>query len=433
MASLAGWDGAHTGANITLSNGTFLGVNAIWTSNSSGTTMCTRAPAAGMSSGKWILYFTARTTSTPTGSNDGQGISWGLANGTFDTSTRGGFDAGGNSRIWDSDGNFRYQGSSTYNYGANFLKGGNELYAICINLDASPARAYWRRIMNGGGSPNRNDSGWIDSSGNACDPTNTAQGTDISGFGTPVYFITGGNINASNGTIPSACAYFGGWPPLTDLIAIPSGYSMLDANYPFTMPSGNFYFTSTPTDCARSQNNMRIAAVSGVGGSPRAQLQSFPTGSKTIHAMYWESIDGGQYVTDGFHNFVTSGGASVIVAWNSDGTTSNMGGNVLPNFVSGEATYCAYDEAAKRLWFTKDGSTWYGNGGASPNPATNTNGFDVSALSGVSTSYPGIGLSTDSRPAVTANAGRVIDPFPVPSGFRWLDSGGVLRARVMMA
>jgi len=415
VANAAGWNPSDKSADITLGNRTYLGNNTTFV-NSANSSWRSLRSSWSASTGKYIIYFQKYT-------GENTDILWGLANGSFDINTA--LSSGATNYAIYGDGKLYFNGAVTYSIGKQIYNG--SYMAIAVNLTDS--RLHFRCI--GFRLGEREDTGWINWAGTASDPTNSAQGTDISGLGTPVYAA---GTSRNNTAVTTGVGNFGGWPPLTDLIAIPSGYTMPDANYPFTIPSGTFTVANNtdPTNIVVSQNNMRGTVKSSSGANGLVYSSPFPAASKTIHAIYWDSIQSGVAMGHLITNDTTPNPSNCAI-WFSDGTTRNLGGLTWRGIFSTETTYMAIDRAANRAWITVDGTTWYGNGGASPNPATNTNGADISGLTGtVANQAPGIYLGADNRGGGTFNAGRLADTFTVPTTFRWLDSGGILRSRVTM-
>ena len=175
-------------------------------------------------------------------------------------------------------------------------------------------------------------------------------------------------------------------------------------------------------------------------GSPTgiaAWSSAFPAGSKTVNAVFWDQVYG-HNISPG-HAIVAAGHAiNDSIIWASNGGVgygANPGGlESWATFNSGQTTYMIVDMVNSRVWGTLDFTTYYGNGGASPNPATNTNGLDFSGITGgVPGISPGIYLVSDKYGAGTWNAGRTPDTSTLPVGFRWLDPFASLRSRIMMA
>jgi len=414
MANAAGYNPSDKDSHVALSSSTYyLGANSIATDSTADSNNYSARSTWSASTGKWILLF---VPSFQTGANKNSGPVFGVGNGSASLTNY----VGSSANSWGiNSATILNNGAVTYTInGAAFYAGANPLYAIALNLDASPKRIHFRQVSNNAAANPRADTGWINGSGAASDPTNNSSGTDISALGTPLYAMTS---LVNNGNVCIVTMNLGGWPPLTDLVPIPSGYSMPDANYPLTMPSGVFTLSgnTNPSGLLISQNNMRATAASGSGTNSVAYSSQFPASSKTINATYWDMA---WLAASVGHGFTGDGSYTNAMLWNNDGTTRNMGGVSGPIWSAGYTTYTAVDRSNNRAWITIDGgTTWYGNGGASPNPATNTNGVDISGAVGLSTLAPAMFLSTDTRGAGTWNAGRLTDAFSVPSGFRWLD------------
>jgi hypothetical protein len=422
MANASGFNPSDKSANLSLQTLAYLGTNTSFTTTTNDSTNYAARSTWSFSSGKWIWYFHTRRLGN-VGLDKFMGA--GVGNGSATLTSFVGSDA---NAYGINAADIQFNTASLYNFGTNFAPDGGTVIAVAVNADASPKRLYFWRIGAG-------NSGWISATGAAADPTNSATGTDISGLGTPLYPIASGA--EVSGRIVSGALNLGGWPPLTELIPIPSGYSMPDANYPFTIPSGTYTLSNNilPANTTISQNGMRYLATSGSGTSAMAYSSPFPANSLTITAVYWDCVtaktSGAPTQGHGFNRDGIYGNSGL---WYPDGSTINLGGATGPTWTTGDVTYIATNRATNRAWITADfGATWYGNGGASPDPATGTNGVDISGLTPLSSLAPAVTTQTDTRGGGTWNAGKTPDTFVVPPGFRWLDPIGVLRSRIMMA
>jgi len=413
MANAAGFNSSDKSSKITISNlNPYMGVNVDLTHDTNSGWGTARSTSS-WSSGKWIFYLSSRQLAGGAQTGGG-GI--GIVNGSATLTNYIGSDANGFG--WEGQ-QLVTNGGVTWNSGAPFVKNSGSYIAICLNADASPKRIHFCRVNNN--APASTDTGWVDWSGTASDPTNNSSGTDISSLGTPLYVMAGGDYSTF---ISEVFVNFGGWPPATDIIPIPSGYSMPDANYPFTIPVGTWSVSnkSNASGSTLSQSNMRLTTTSGSGVSSWAYSSAFPTNSTTIHAFFWDNVaaDGTIRALTGL--YVPGNSDANQARWNRDGTTTNLGGVTWTPWVSGDTTYIAYNAATKRLWGTKDGSTWYGNGGASPNPFTGTNGADVSGITNIGNACPGASINSDFRQTFTFNAGALTDTtITLSGGWTWLE------------
>ncbi len=423
MANAAGWNPSDKSADITLASPTYFGTNTLMLNTATGSWRSART-AALPTSGKLMVHMVTYQDGT-------SGFDYplfGLANGSATLSNYAGFD---NNAYGVQSGAIVKNNSVLYNFNSQrppYSSG--QLQALCINRDTTPNRGHWRSISfeNASTVIANADSGWRDFSGTVSDPTNNSQGTDISGLGSSLYIIGSAIFNT---TQRGLYLNMGGWPFL-DLIPLPSGYVGPDANYPYTMPAGSFTLSnnSTPALVTIYQNNMRAVCLGNGGGTKcRVYSSAFPSGSKTLHAMVWDKPTGTRSLDYCEHILTGNGVYSDAARWSYDGSTTNLGGATWPAFYA-QPTYMAIDRTNNKAWGTLDGTTWYGNGGASPNPATNTNGADISGLTALSTLAPGASMDSNLTHAVTFNAGRTTDPITVPSGFRWLDTGATPRARI---
>lgn len=426
MANVANWSTTDKSANLTVaSDAGYLGVNPRAT-NAATAGFRTLRSAAALGTGKYIVqgyFFSAGTGTSLT--------MIGVGNGSADLSNRAGFDTNGYG-VWDFG--TSYNNAIVYsdsNHGSPDYTG--TMQFLAIDCTSSPKRLWWRNISFRAINHWNDDTGWRNIAGTAGDPTTPSSGTDISGLGTPLYIL-----GTADGTTASTTVLLneGGWPPLTEFVSIPSGYTLIDANAPYSVPSGSYTLSNNSGGTiVISQNNMRASIVGdGLGINRLAWSSVFPSNTKTVNAFFWDQVYGRSNAFQGHAIVNSTHNPTDCIVWHSDGSVANSGGVTWATYGSGQTTYMFVDTVNSRAWGTLDFSTYYGNGGASPNPVTNTNGLDISGISGgLSLATPGVFLNSDRYGAATWNAGRITDSSVIPTGWRWLDSGGILRARVMMA
>lgn len=428
MANLANWSPTDKSAALTVtSDAGYLGANCR-ADNTATAGFRTLRSANTLGTGKYIVqgYFFSGGVGTSL-------TMLGVGNGSADLSKRAGGDTNGYG-VWDFG--TSYNNAIIYsdgNHGSPDYTG--TMQWLAIDMTSSPPRLWWRNISFRSINHWNDDTGWCNIAGTPGDPTVPSSGTDISGLGTPLYILG----TADGTTAPTTVLLNeGGWTPLTEFVPIPSGYTMPDANYPYVIPAGSYTLSgSSGAGIVISQNNMRASRVGDSGGTSCLAWSSvFPASSKTVNAVFWDQVYGRNFfqahaVLNNTHNINSS------YFWYSDGTL-RLGNTIQQAWIpygSGQTTYMLVDTVNSRMWGTLDFSTYYGNGGASPDPATNTNGFDISGITGgVADASPGIFLNSDRYGAGTWNAGRIPDTSVLPPApWRWLDAGGQLRSRIMMA
>lgn len=102
------------------------------------------------------------------------------------------------------------------------------------------------------------------------------------------------------------------------------------------------------------------------------------------------------------------------IAWLNGGQVYLNNSNVatIETWAAGDTLCIAIDTTAKLIWFRKNAGNW--NNDVSANPATGTNGIDMSSLAGPY--FPSAG--TNNIPdAFTANFGATAYAQAAPSGF----------------
>jgi hypothetical protein len=179
-----------------------------------------------------------------------------------------------------------------------------------------------------------------------------------------------------------------------------------------------------------SGGNLTALGASGTGLTSSSIAQSIE--GKTAGKWYVEftcvaisgNVDGvGLVSSEGINSsngFL--GSDPVNLGWaaytNSHITNGNATVTSVNQFTygAGDVIGVAIDLDNKRLWFNKNGSgTWVGTSGT-PNPATNTSGFDLTNLIAVGRAYPAANLS-GALAKFTANFGATSFTGTVPSGF----------------
>jgi hypothetical protein len=87
----------------------------------------------------------------------------------------------------------------------------------------------------------------------------------------------------------------------------------------------------------------------------------------------------------------------------------------LSTYTTGDIIGIAIDLDNKKIWWNKNGGSWIGTAGT-PNPATNTGGFDITMLVATGIAFVVAGLS-GSGSKFTANFGATAFSGSVPAGF----------------
>lgn len=175
------------------------------------------------------------------------------------------------------------------------------------------------------------------------------------------------------------------------------------------------------TNITLSGGNLIANITGAVGGSIRA-IANHSTGK------YFSSY----VITSSSNNLIEIGmcNISYAVSGTTLGTSPNCAavnattGVLLINsagvctfatMTNGDVIDFAFNAGSTLLWFRKNGGAWLGNGGASPDPASGTNGCNISALTGAY--YPAASLFTFVTTSVTANFGATAYTNAAPSGF----------------
>ena len=105
------------------------------------------------------------------------------------------------------------------------------------------------------------------------------------------------------------------------------------------------------------------------------------------------------------------------VALTSGNVFLNSGGICTGAAINvGDVLDVAVDLSAKRHWYRINGGVWFGNGGASPNPATGVNGCDISGIA-AGPYYTTVGQATGGATSITSNFGATAYTNAAPAGF----------------
>jgi hypothetical protein len=89
-------------------------------------------------------------------------------------------------------------------------------------------------------------------------------------------------------------------------------------------------------------------------------------------------------------------------------------------FLSGDVLCIALDLTNQTIWFRRNAGTWNNSGTA--NPATNTGGFDVSAMFSSAAAFPYVQFPNSSPVNEAINGGSSAFAQSIPSGFTAWDS-----------
>ena len=152
--------------------------------------------------------------------------------------------------------------------------------------------------------------------------------------------------------------------------------------------SGKWYVEVTLVAASGNNDGIGIVAAAGVGSRFVGDTQGF-------------------ILEQGWGYFNTNG---LVVKANAGQTSVNN-----TTYVAGDVICMAIDLDNKKLWFRKNGGSWIGTSGT-PDPVTNTAGFDITALMNYGRIYPAVNLS-GATSKFTANFGTSAFARAVPSGF----------------
>lgn len=169
--------------------------------------------------------------------------------------------------------------------------------------------------------------------------------------------------------------------------------------------SGKWYveITCVQVSPLESPDNYRdgVGVVSSWGMAPEAAAGGFMGGASS-------TAPNGGYGVGYYSNALNA----VNAIFYQDSALSHVNGIV---WGTGAVIGMAIDLDNQRLWFTTNGVDWVGTSGT-PNPATNTGGFDISVLLGHNCRvYPAVNLI--GAGTYTANFGATSFTHAPPSGF----------------
>lgn len=180
--------------------------------------------------------------------------------------------------------------------------------------------------------------------------------------------------------------------------------------------------TWNPSDksgnCTLSNGN--LTATCGTAGGSYSMVRA--VAGKTLGKFYFEITETGAAAGNevvGIAN--ASAGLTLYVGFNNNSSGMDGTGNIIrnsasvgtgTNVASGDIISIAVDRDNNAFWFRVNGGIW--NNNAANDPATNTGGVAISAVTG--TIFPAANgyLSTDT---FTANFGASAFTYAVPSGF----------------
>jgi len=184
--------------------------------------------------------------------------------------------------------------------------------------------------------------------------------------------------------------------------------------------------TWNPSDadvaCALSNANLTATCTGGGSGFRGVRATISITGLK-----YWEIthdlVNGGDTqvgVANGTAGIFDFGGGvdNDSISYNAGGTVNLNGSSLgsIGSYTTGDVTGIAYDSVNSKIWFRKNGGNWDNNG--THNPATNTGGYSISAITGAD--FPYVNVNTNGS-ASTVNFGATAFVTAPPSGFTGID------------
>jgi hypothetical protein len=185
--------------------------------------------------------------------------------------------------------------------------------------------------------------------------------------------------------------YLGGSPPLSLTLSTTDKYA----------------------DIVLSNGNLTAELAPAVWASVRA-TEALPAGK-----WYWEcnqyyllSFCGMATSSQALNNYIGSS-AEGLGNLSTSGTTYYNGASItgFPSVSGTDITMVAYDSAAGKVWFGKNG-TWFTYGGGTGNPATGA--YPVYSSIPASSWYPAMSLQAG---AASVNFGTSAFSYTVPSGF----------------
>ena len=198
----------------------------------------------------------------------------------------------------------------------------------------------------------------------------------------------------------------------------------------YTFDPGN-----TSASITLSNGNLTAAGVAGVN-----DRLAIGTVFETAGLWYWETTinvgpgaggsDGFMTIGAAYSGFPTEGlylGTSVgYYPLDGAGIINGVGLGFVESATTGSVVCVALDLTHKKMWVRVNGGNWNNDVIGSQNPATNTGGWDVSGVSGISSTGVAAAVAeliTEGN-QVTANFGATTFAFTPPSGFAGFDGGG---------
>lgn len=106
------------------------------------------------------------------------------------------------------------------------------------------------------------------------------------------------------------------------------------------------------------------------------------------------------------------------IGWQGNGIIRRNSGNIatIQTFTTTDICCIALDIDNNKIWFRTNNGNWNNDILANQNPATNTGGFDTSALTPLPL-YPAFGLNSAGGDQITANFGATPYAQTPPAGF----------------
>ena len=234
---------------------------------------------------------------------------------------------------------------------------------ISMALDAGAERIWFR--SNGG----------LWNADAAANPATGTNGIDISATPNTDHALWGQSSQISAVTIRTKFAEFG--------YAAPSGFKSWMNETP---PTPDAWDLNALRGDAVLSNNDKTSTINTAAGAVRS-TKRYLNGTDT-NKLYVEFVNIGSGGTLVATNGLSPDTATdYLNSWTDAIDVQSANGNVQLNgnlgtasigaFTFGDVVCMAWDMQNKRVWFRKNGGNW--NGDAAANPATNTNGADVSA------------------------------------------------------
>ena len=172
-----------------------------------------------------------------------------------------------------------------------------------------------------------------------------------------------------------------------------------------------------------SNGNLSAISTSNAGGYG-VRGTSNRTGAKYYFEVTVSGTisDVGIGVASASANVNTAGSTTQAAIINVNGSYVYVNGSNVGSygifFVNGDVCCIAVDLINNQIWFRRNGGIW--NNNAANNPATNTGGFSISALT--SPLYPWVFWNITTTPSITANFGATNFTQAIPSGFTAWDT-----------